>query len=640
MNRSNMLKMFTIVLFATILSGCVKTNNLSPLNKKIPPEECAILVIPRETAVKRIDGAKHGWVFSTWRVGFWAWSRGSKAAKLRIPAGEHTIICEYSHPQDGWKADKLQSVVNMSAGKMYMLSVTLDDATKVGTGSRIINIATSFYRDQIIDMVPGMGWLPRANPKGMVYQINEIDQATLDQHLLGIRTLWKDVILGILVGIIWTIIVVALRALLYFIFMGKFKNSHAFTAFILSFSFSVAGVLVINYNLSGNLFFYLLSTILMGIGASRRDLGSRSASEGYIKLHGNDFKEAISKYDSAILMAPYNADYRNNRGLAYCHLNNSESAIEDFTKAIELKPNAMYLNNRGTVYYALQDWEKAAADFSAAVRLKPNNDMFKKNLANAQAQIAGGSPGTSSTVSSGGRAAAAAVSDKLGGLEMVFVNGGTFEMGATKEQGSDSYDYEKPVHSVTLDDYYMGMYPVTQKLWTVVMGSNPSKFIGDNLPVGNVNLDYIVNVFIPRLNAATGNKYRLPTEAEWEYAARGGVKSKKYKYSGSNNIDDVAWYKNNSGGKVREIGTKKANELGIFDMSGNICEWVSDWYGDYTPNPQKNPTGPAQGLPGQPLRLLRGGDYSDAGQFCRVSARIDAPNLDFPNFGFRLAHSR
>jgi formylglycine-generating enzyme required for sulfatase activity len=219
--------------------------------------------------------------------------------------------------------------------------------------------------------------------------------------------------------------------------------------------------------------------------------------------------------------------------------------------------------------------------------------------------------------------------------EMIFVERGTFTMGNIPDRdgpGTYYYDEEKPVHTVSLSSFHIGKYEVTQLQWKAVMGSNPSHFKGDNLPVENVSWDS-VQVFISRLNAATGKSYRLPTEAEWEYVARGGNQSFNYKYSGSNNIDEIAWYYNNSNDKTHPVGTKKANELGIYDMNGNVREWCQDWYGAYSPDSQTNPAGPFYGS----NRVVRGGGWNYNGVGCRIAARgNNPPDYHYENLGFRL----
>ena len=217
-------------------------------------------------------------------------------------------------------------------------------------------------------------------------------------------------------------------------------------------------------------------------------------------------------------------------------------------------------------------------------------------------------------------------------FEMVYVEGGSFDMGATYEQCSDAYKDECPVHSVTLSGYYIGKCEVTQELWEAVMGSNPSNFKGAQNPVERVSWNDCQE-FVSRLNSLTGKNFRLPTEAEWEYAARGGNKSLHYKYSGSDNIDEVAWYNNNSGRSTHAVGTKSPNELGIYDMSGNVCEWCSDWYGGYSAGAQTNPQGPSSGS----YRVLRGGSWINYAGNCRVSIRsYDDPGNSNINFGLRL----
>ena len=217
-------------------------------------------------------------------------------------------------------------------------------------------------------------------------------------------------------------------------------------------------------------------------------------------------------------------------------------------------------------------------------------------------------------------------------FEMVYVEGGTFDMGATSEQGSDADSDEYPVHSVTLSGYYIGKCEVTQELWEAVMGSNPSHFKGAQKPVESVSW-YDCQEFVSRLNRLTGRTFRLPTEAEWEYAARGGNKSLHYKYSGSGNIGKVAWYTENSGNSTHAVGTKTANELGIYDMSGNVWEWCSDWYGSYSAGAQTNPQGPSSGS----RRVLRGGSWYRSARNCRVSDRgsID-PSFSSIHYGLRL----
>lgn len=250
--------------------------------------------------------------------------------------------------------------------------------------------------------------------------------------------------------------------------------------------------------------------------------------------------------------------------------------------------------------------------------------------------------------------------------DMVYVEGGTFLMGAqTSSSSSANYDSdaesdESPVHSVTLSSYYIGKYEVTQQLWEYVMNytgaaadgtilsavasdpwlgdDNPSSTYGkgDYYPAYYVSYEDIVNHFIPRLNKITGKTFRLPTEAEWEYAARGGNKSKGCKYSGSNTIGDVAWYYANLSYEAHQVGTKQANELGIYDMSGNVYEWCSDWYGRYSSTSQTDPTGPTSGS----YRVLRGGCWNDDAQYCRVSLRIFNPPSSRSCFGFRLLYQQ
>ena len=218
--------------------------------------------------------------------------------------------------------------------------------------------------------------------------------------------------------------------------------------------------------------------------------------------------------------------------------------------------------------------------------------------------------------------------------EMVYIKGGTFNMGSNNGESD-----EKPVHRVTLSDFYICKYEVTQKQWKAVMGSNPSKLKGDNLTVEIVSWNNIQE-FLRKLNAKTGGNFRLPTEAEWEYAARGGSRSAHYKYAGSNNAGDVAWYSGNSGRKTHAVGQKRANELGLYDMSGNVWEWCSDWYDSnyYTNSSSNNPKGPSSGS----FRVLRGGSWYYEQDDVRTANRsYNIPGSRFfGNGGFRLAKTR
>ncbi len=215
-------------------------------------------------------------------------------------------------------------------------------------------------------------------------------------------------------------------------------------------------------------------------------------------------------------------------------------------------------------------------------------------------------------------------------IDMVYVAGGTFEMGATPEQGSDAYADETPVHTVTLDAYYIGRYEITQAQWVVVMGrdviqqrdardtSYTLHGVGAQYPAYYISWDEAQR-FCEKLSAMTGKKYRLPTEAEWEYAARGGRHKDGTKYSGSNEISEVAWVARNSDGVTHPVGQKKPNGLGLYDMSGNVWEWCQDKYcaDYYSDSPSQNPQGPEDGS----FRVKRGGSWRYLANSGRVSRR-------------------
>ncbi|MCF0212211.1 MAG: SUMF1/EgtB/PvdO family nonheme iron enzyme [Bacteroidales bacterium] len=215
---------------------------------------------------------------------------------------------------------------------------------------------------------------------------------------------------------------------------------------------------------------------------------------------------------------------------------------------------------------------------------------------------------------------------------MVFLKGGTFTMGGTVEQGSDANADELPVHNVTLESFSIGETEVTQALWQAVMGSNPSLTTGSNLPVENVSWND-VQTFLTKLNSITGQNFALPTEAEWEYAARGGYQGQGYTFSGSDCVGDVAWHIGNSSGRTQAVKSKAPNQIGLYDMSGNVWEWCQDWYGEYCADGQADPTGAADGTE----RVMRGGGWNSYPLYCRVSCRhADSPLNSSGFIGFRL----
>lgn len=229
--------------------------------------------------------------------------------------------------------------------------------------------------------------------------------------------------------------------------------------------------------------------------------------------------------------------------------------------------------------------------------------------------------------------------------KMVRIDGGTFLMGRQKDDPSaanydtESQDGEFPTHNVTLSAYSLGTYEVTQYEWAVVMGSSgdwtAGYGLGGNYPVYNIRYTDAL-LFIEKINGWTGLSFRLPTEAEWEYAARGGNDTHAYPYSGSDDLASVAWYKDNADYTAHEVGSKRANELGLYDMSGNVCEWCSDYYGFYAAGSQTNPQGAGTGTE----RVVRGGSFCYLGKHCKCAARdhFDEEGHSI-GIGFRLAMS-
>ena len=216
---------------------------------------------------------------------------------------------------------------------------------------------------------------------------------------------------------------------------------------------------------------------------------------------------------------------------------------------------------------------------------------------------------------------------------MVPVEGGIFLMGGTAEQGSEVSDLEFPIHEVTVSSFSINKYEVTQEEWEAVMGENPARLHGVKHPVEQVSYRDCQR-FIRKLNKLTGKKFRFPTEAEWEFAARGGNLTEGYKYAGSNDIQEIAWFSENSGGGTQEVGQKKPNELGLYDMSGNVWEWCLDLYGEYRKEAQVNP----QGAYSSRFYVFRGGSWVNEPWYCRVSARNgNQPRIRSINLGLRLA---
>lgn len=216
-------------------------------------------------------------------------------------------------------------------------------------------------------------------------------------------------------------------------------------------------------------------------------------------------------------------------------------------------------------------------------------------------------------------------------FRMIPIKGASFQMGSNS--GDDD---EKPVHTVLLSDYYIGETEVTQALWKAVMGDNPSKFTGNlQRPVECVTWADC-NTFISKLNSLTGAYFHLPTEAQWEFAAKGGTLSKGYKFSGGNYsaLENVAWYYSNSSSSTHPVASKLPNELGLYDMSGNVAEWCLDWYGPYSSTSQINPTGSYNGT----YRVIRGGSWYHTSSKCRATYRMNgSPSDKYSDGGLRLA---
>ena len=238
-------------------------------------------------------------------------------------------------------------------------------------------------------------------------------------------------------------------------------------------------------------------------------------------------------------------------------------------------------------------------------------------------------------------------------LPMVFVRGGTFTMGNKEHENNNIISDEIPPHTVTLSDFYISQYEITQDIWVTVMGSNPSFFLGDSLPVDNISFSEAIQ-FAFKLSEMTGFTYRLPTEAEWEYAAKGGYKSENYKYPGGDNIEEVGWTKINSQKTTHQVGLKKPNELGIYDMCGNVYEWCSDMYGEYSSEDAINPTGATNystkifsnnswevSVGAVSNHVIRGGSWTNSSKNCYTTKRESkSSNHKRYNYGVRIVREK
>ena len=298
------------------------------------------------------------------------------------------------------------------------------------------------------------------------------------------------------------------------------------------------------------------------------------------------------------------------------------------TESITVKCNSLWTASCDVDWISLSS-RSGSGDANITVKAIAN-----PNTTTRQTTITFSDSETILKVSVGQKGISPVLTIKVGNVSfnMIRVDGGTFWMGATSEQGYDYDSDERPIHSVTLSGYYIGETEVTEALWNTVLG------ISSNNNPKNPKTDitwHEASWFVEQLSAKTGMKFRLLTEAEWEFAARGGTKTKNYKYAGSNNISNVAWYEDNSGGQVHEVATKAPNELGLYDMSGNVWEWCQDYYGSYSSGSVTDPTGPPSGITTR--RVLRGGSWLYDYTGSRVSDRLYAhPNSEFSDIGFRL----
>jgi formylglycine-generating enzyme required for sulfatase activity len=296
------------------------------------------------------------------------------------------------------------------------------------------------------------------------------------------------------------------------------------------------------------------------------------------------------------------------------------------------------IGKRYTVSLNIFDTQKARVENAISKTCESEDELIELIQASVR-ELLGWSPAIQAPAKAESPASMAKTApgeyrDPTTGMEFVLAKGGCFQMGDTFEDGRSD---QRPVHEACVNDFYLGKYEVTQGQWKTVMGNNPSHFkgCGDDCPVESVSW-YDVQEFISRLKQRSGKRYRLPTEAEWEYAARNGGKREKWAGTSSErDLGDYAWYDKNSGDQTHPVGQKKSNGLGLYDMAGNVWEWCEDWYAGlyYERSPKDNPGGPGSGR----LKVLRGGSWDNYAGYSRAAYRFALdPALRYYGYGFRL----
>jgi formylglycine-generating enzyme required for sulfatase activity len=344
---------------------------------------------------------------------------------------------------------------------------------------------------------------------------------------------------------------------------------------------------------------------------------ARLREQGDDALSRNEFNRAIEFYNSANRLMPSNdidekikhaEELKEDRYKELIKEGDNALKRKEIDKAIELYQSARQLNRTDEINNKLQRASEVKTEQQYLELMKKGDAELQKKeydkaiefYQNAQRLIK--SDEIANKITESAKKKRDAIIQTIVD-DMVLVKAGAFNR-----------EIRRDVYKVTISkDYYIGKYPVRQKQWEAVMGNNPSRFQSPNRPVENVTY-YECETFIRNLNQLTGKNFRLPTEAEWEFAARGGNKSKEYVYSGWNDINEVAWYSGNSNRQTQPVGLKQANELGIYDMSGNVWEWCADWYASYPRENVTDPKGPNSGN----RKIKRGGSWASSESRCVV----------------------